>query len=216
MPVRIFDCVIVSSGRDLALLEARMTELADLPVIHVIAESVTDHHGSPKPLHFAESTLWPQWHGRWNHVRVETGELEGDTPKARKDSLREFLAHGVSAGPDDIILHGGIDEIPAPAAVRALLEGEARPPVALQMRWCAYRPGKVHPEPWNGTVAQRWGRAGSFCEMRDSRNALPLIVSAGTRLSMFGEEEQDIHPDGRELREEEVNDTWPRWTQNRI
>lgn len=213
--MRVFDCVLVTASADLDLLEARMTEFADLPVTHVIAEATADHQGRPKPLHFAESELWRDWHGRWTHVRVEAGELPRKDPRARKDALREYLAHGVSAEPGDIILHGGIDEIPGEETVRALLDGRAHVPTGMEMRWCAYTPRKVHPLPWYGTVAQQWRNVGSFAGMRDRKNSLPAVVSAGTRLSMLGEEEQETHPDGHALWACEVDETWPKWVREK-
>ena len=217
--LRIWDAVIVSSKSDLDLLEARFTEYADLPITVVIAEAPVDHQGNPKPLHFAESNLWQDWHGRWNHVRAEAHELpqRGD-PKARKDALRDYLAHGVAAEPDDIVLHGSVDEVPSARTLKALLAGEAHLPVGMEMRWCAYTPHLVHPRPWRGTVAQEWRLTGSFAGMREKRLTLPAIVDAGTRLSMLGEEppEDGMHPDGHALRKTEPDDTWPEWVRARL
>ena len=213
--MRIFDCVIVSSDSDLLLLEARMREFENLDVVHVICEAEISLDGTPKPLHFAESTLWEGWRGKWNHVRVQARELpEGNTPpRERKNALREYLAHGVNANPDDIILHGGIDEIPSEAAVKGLIAKEAVPPVGMEMRWCAYTPNLVHPRPWRGTVAQEWRLVGSFAGMREKRLTLPAIVSAGTRLSMLGKDipEDNRHPDGVILQEKEIDETYPKW-----
>lgn len=209
--MRIFDCVIINHEGDLDLLEARMTEFADLPVVHVIAEANADHQGNEKPLHFAESGLWRDWHGKWNHVRIDASELPDDDPRARKDALREYLAHGIHGEPEDIILHGNVDEIPSEQTVQALMEEKAYTPVGMQMRWCAYRPTLVHPKPWHGTVAQRWKYVGSFSGMRDNRNTLPVIINAGTRLSMLGEQEQERHPDGHMLWEQEIDESWPKW-----
>jgi hypothetical protein len=217
---RVWDAVIVASEADLTLLEARFREFEDLDnVVHVIAESPVDHQGNPKPLHFADTGhadggLWGRWHGRWNHVRVEAHELPQGDPKARKDALREYLAHGVAAEPDDIVLHGAIDELPSERTIKALLAGEAHLPVGMEMRWCAYEPGLVHPRgPWRGTVAQEWRLVGSFVGMRDKRTTLPAIVNAGTRLSMLGEEtpEDGKHPDGHALLKAQVDGTWPKW-----
>jgi hypothetical protein len=210
---RIFDCVMVTQPGDLDLLEARFTEFADLPVVHVVAEAVADHQGNPKPLHFADSPLWGKWRGRWNHVRVEAHELPQGAPRERKDALREYLAHAVTGEPDDIVLHGAIDEIPSARTLEALLNGEAHLPTGMEMRWCAYKPHLVHPLPWRGTVAQEWRLCGSFAGMRERRLTLPAVVNAGTRLSMLGEEapEDGRHPDGHALRETQVDDTWPKW-----
>src|SRR6185312_6219877 len=111
------------------------------------------------------------------------------------------------------VLHGSIDEIPSARTLEALLAGEAHLPVGMEMRWCAYRPGLVHPLPWRGTVAQEWRLVGSFAGMREKRLTLPAVGNAGTRLSMLGEEppESGRHPDGHALRETETDETWPKW-----
>jgi hypothetical protein len=220
---RVFDTVIVASEADLDLLEARFTELADLDVVHVIAEAPVDWQGNPKPLWFWENAYdtdgvpgrFARWHGRWNHVRAEPYELPAQADaKARKDALREYLAHATCAEPDDVILHGGIDEVPAEWAVREIAEeaGTIALPVALEMRWCAYDAGRVHPLPWRGTVAHTWRHVGSFAGLREKRTTLPAVVGAGTRLSMWGQEgDRAVHPDGHALWEAVPDGTWPRW-----
>src|SRR5712664_1895409 len=212
--MRIFDCIMVSSESELPLLEARFREFENLDVVPVICEAAAATGGEPKPLHFAESKLWQDWHGRWNHVRVEARELPLNAPpRERKNALRERMVDGVAAEPDDIVLHGGIDEIPSEKTLRALLGGEAHLPVGMEMRWCAYTAQLVHPRPWRGTVAQEWRLTGSFAGMRERRLTLPAIVDAGTRLSMWGEEvpEDRMHPDGHCLWEAEIDETWPKW-----
>jgi Glycosyltransferase family 17 len=215
--VRIFDCILVCSQGDLDLLEARFAEYQDLDVIHVICEAAVTFDGKPKPLHFAESPLWRRFHGKWNHVRAEAHELPASAPpREQKNALREYLSHGVSADPDDIILHGSPDEIPSEKTLRGLLNREASVPVGMEMRWCAYEPHLVHPLPWRGTVAQEWRLCGSFAGMRERRLTLPAIVNAGTRLSMQNEEvpPDGRHPDGHALRETEIDDTYPRWVRS--
>jgi hypothetical protein len=218
--MRIFDCVMVCAEADLDLLEARFLEYEDIPqVIHVICEAAADHKGNPKRKFFAESRysdrFW-RFHGKWNHVEVEAHELPSDQlPEIRKNALREYLSHGVSADPDDIILHGNIDEIPARWVIAELAEGRIPVPIALEMRWCAYSPQLAHPFPWRGTVAQEWRSCGSFAGMREKRLTLPAIINAGTRLSMLAEEPQEFHPDGYALRETGIDDTYPRWVRER-
>lgn len=213
--LRAWDAIIIASEADLDLLEARFHEYAELPVVHVVAEAPVTYDGKPKPLWFWENRKdrFRPWHGRWNHVRVEPHELPplaNSDAKARKDALREYLAHAVTADPDDIVLHGAIDEIPAAWAVEEILAGKTLLPIGTEMRWCCYRPGLVHPHPWRGTVAQQWKMTGSFAGLREQRTAVPALVNAGTRLSMQGQEEAAVHPDGIALREEQVDESWPR------
>ena len=213
--LRIFDTVLITRRGDLDLLEARFREFEDLPVVHVICEATADLDGSPKPLHFAESSLWQGWHGKWNHVRVEAHEIPANAPpRERKNALREYLAHGVAAEPDEIVMHGNVDEIPAGWAVREIAEeaGTIALPVAFEMRHCAYDAGLVHPAPWRGTVAQTWRMTGSFAGMREKRTTLPAVVGAGTRLSMWGQDgDRSRHPDGHALWQVTPDETWPRW-----
>jgi len=215
---RVWDTVIVTSEADLDLLEARFTEYQDLDVTTVIAETPVDWQGKPKPLWFLDNAYgdrFARWYGRWNHVRAEPWELPPVRAgaKARKDALRDYLAHATCAEPSDVVLHGGVDEIPAERYVREVAEdhGTIHIPVAFEMRHCAYRPHLVHPHPWRGTVAQEWRLVGSFAGMREKRLTLPAVVNSGTRLSMLGEELQERHPDGTALWPADVDETWPRW-----
>ena len=216
--MRVWDTLVVASEADLDLLEARFTEYADLPVTHVIAEAPVDYQGQPKPLWFfdnAYSDRFRPWYGRWNHVKAEAHELpwRGDA-KARKDALRDMLADATCAEPDDVVLHGGVDEIPAEWAVREIAgqAGTIQVPVAFEMRHCVYEAGLVHPRPWRGTVAQAWRLVGSFAGMRERRTTLPAVVGAGTRLSMWGQDgDRAFHPDGHALWHAEPDETWPKW-----
>lgn len=210
--MRIFDCVLVASDTDLDLLEARFREFEDIPrLTHVIAECSAGHDGNPKPLHWEQHRYqrFAPWYGRWTHVQVLPEELPGKPPKERKDALREFLSHGLSGGPGDLILHGGTDEIPRPGAIRYLSENPPDGPVALEMRLCAYRPGLVHPRPWRGTSACLLGEAPGFTWLREQRRQFPAIIHAGTRMTLHGQPPQDRHPDGKILRQVPVDATWP-------
>jgi hypothetical protein len=210
---RIYDLVTVTRERDLGLLEARFTEFAGVDAVHVIAESVTAYDQSPKPLHFYDQRKdrFAQWHGRWNHVRVEASELPCDQgPRERKAALREWLLAALTCGPDDIVLHGGVDEIPSAGVLADL--GRQVLPAVLEMRLCAYTPRLVHPLPWRGTAAaRRKDMPPTLAEMRDMRAALPALVNAGTRLAAIGEPARDRYGDGMLLRAAAPDATWPRW-----
>jgi hypothetical protein len=218
--MRIFDCVLVTGESDLDLLEARFTEFTGIPgLTHVIAECTAGHDGNPKPLHFGTEQnrygRFAPWYGRWTHVQVLPGELPDKPPRERKDALREFLAHGLDGGPGDLILHGSTDEIPRGGAVRHLAENPPEGPVALEMRMCAYRPGLVHPRPWRGTSACRWGEAPGFTWLREQRHQFPAIIHAGTRMALHRQPPQDRYPDGKLLRPVPVDGTWPQLVRER-
>jgi hypothetical protein len=110
---RIFDCVILSHWGELDLLAKRFTAYKDNPdVTHVICECAADLDGNPKPLHFKDSRLAREWHGKWTHIRVEAHEVTGNSREEREASLKEFLLHGFTGGPDDLIMFTGIRDIP--------------------------------------------------------------------------------------------------------
>jgi hypothetical protein len=143
---------------ELEFLEKRFRALEHIPeVTHVIAEAPVDHHGQPKPAHFQEDrdredSRFAPWHGRWTHVLVGAHELPADTPAEREAALRDYLAHGLSGGPGDVILHGPVTEIPDPATVRSLAAGTFTPPVTA-----------------GTTAACRYQDLGTFTELEERR-----------------------------------------------
>jgi hypothetical protein len=221
--MRIFDTVIISEAAELDLLEARFEEYRDIPeVTHVICEAPVTYSGDPKPMHFRDSRLSGEWLGKWNHVRTEAHELPSQGPRIRKDALREQLAHGINGDPQDLVMHGNPDEIPAEWAVQELALGNIGVPVTFRMRWCAYAPSLVHPHPWKGTSVTELRYLGSLSGLREKKDSYPAVLDAGTRLSMLGMHpetrsggdlmaETAYHPDGHALWRVQVNDTWPRW-----
>lgn len=115
--MRIFDCVILSHWGELGLLEKRFRAYQDNPdVTHVICECTASPDGNPKPVHFTGSALAREWHGKWNHIRVEAHEITGTTPEERQSSLREFLLRGFTGEPGDLILFSGIRDTPPVSA----------------------------------------------------------------------------------------------------
>jgi len=211
---RVFDCVILENEGQLDLLEARFREMEDIPeVTHVICEAAADHQGNPKDLYFLDDPRFDEWRGRWNHVAVKADELPSDCDaRGRKSALRDYLAHGFNGDPEDIVMHGNIDEIPAAWMVSRLAHGESELPVTLSMRHCVFRAELVHPEQWAGTAAHQRQHIGSFSGLRRRRKEFPLVISAGTRLSLMGEEPFIWGTDpAAQLQEREINDTWPRY-----
>ena len=118
--MRIFDCVILAGWGELGLLEKRFEAYQENPdVTHVICECAAGTDGNPKPVHFKDSEVAERWHGRWTHVKVEAHEITGHTSAERGECLREYLLHGFSGGPDDLIMFSDIRVIPeTPAGVR--------------------------------------------------------------------------------------------------
>jgi hypothetical protein len=111
--MRIFDCVILAHWGEMNLLESRFRAYEGNPdVTHVICECAADLDGNPKPAVFKDSDLAARWHGRWNHVKVEAHEISGATPGEREHSLREYLLHGFTGGPDDLVMFSDIRNVP--------------------------------------------------------------------------------------------------------
>lgn len=131
---RVFDCLLLDAELD--ALETRFRALEHIPeVTHVIAEAPVTHDGQPKPAHFQEDRQrgdgrFAAWHGRWTHVLVAPHELPDGPPEAREAALRDYLAHGLSGTPGDVILHGPVTDIPDPETVRSLAAGTFEPPAA--------------------------------------------------------------------------------------
>ena len=110
---RIFDCVILAHWGELGLLEKRFQAYQDNPdVTHVVCECAADPDGNPKPAVFKDSEMAARFHGRWNHVKVEAHEVTGSTREERERSLREYLLHGFTGDPDDLIMVSDIRVIP--------------------------------------------------------------------------------------------------------
>ena len=206
---RVFDCVILENEDQLDLLEARFHEFRDIPeVTHVICEAYADYQGNAKPLHFmdARRDRFNSWHGRWNHVAVRADELPPGDARDRKSVLRDWLAQGFNGDPDDIVMHGNIDEIPAMWMASRLARGESEFPVTMSMQHCAGYAGMVLPEQWAGTAAHQRQHIGSFSGLRRRRKEFPLVITAGTRLSGMGTE----YTEGTSLRRE-IDESWPRY-----
>lgn len=165
---------------ELDMLECRLTELEDSPVYrHVLIEAPVDHQGHPKPLHYAGNReRFAPWADRITHV-VARG-LTG-APWDREHAQREAVRLGLEdAGPDDVILHGDVDEIPSAAALKA------GPGWAFEQRLHAFAADWVHPQTWRGTVSRRYGDVATFTALRDERWTLPLLPDGGWHLTWLG------------------------------
>ena len=128
---RVYDLLLVDDELD--ALRRRITSLEEVPgLVHVICEAPVTFKGTPKPLRFWEARdQFAPWRTRWNHVRVEPGEMRARTPEGREAAQREYLLHGFNGEPGDILLWGDIADIPDPDAVTGLACRRAVPPVML-------------------------------------------------------------------------------------
>lgn len=168
----IYDTFMANAEFD--MLECRMTELEAIPdLIHVLVEADVDHQGHDKPCHFA--TNWhrfERWKKRLRIIRagaLPSVEQDPD-PWAREHAQREYVKRGVDdASPDDIVLHGDIDEIPTVPWVWSVANAPTDKFHVAMQRFHCFAVDWLHPQPWPGTVAGRYSRISTFSEMRDIR-----------------------------------------------
>lgn len=237
---RIFDTFM--GNDELDMLELRIVELETIPdLVHVVIEADVDHQDHPKPFHFNENReRFAQWGDRLRIVRATGLPSHADNPDpwAREHAQREHAFTALTdADPDDIVLHGDLDEIPSTLAVR-----NVRPPrfIAFEQRLHCFAVDWQHPHPWKGTVAARLRNIRSFGQMRDTRNIAPSIPNAGWHLSWIGGGEanlrklgsfchpeiagrtlegleadrfmsQGFHVDGQKMQPVDVDRSWPKW-----
>jgi predicted O-methyltransferase YrrM len=235
-------------SRELDILECRLIELEAIRDLrHVLVEAHVDHQDHPKPLFYAENReRFARWADRIVHVVADKlpTAAEAPDPWAREHAQREYVRQGLSessAAPDDIVLHGDVDEVPTAVAARNV---RPRGFVAFDMRCFSMAVDWQHPDRWRGTVASRVGNVRSFGAMRDARNFAPALPNAGWHLGWLGGREANLaklgsfchpeiaertqagleadrfyvegwHVDMRKLKPVDVDQTWPRWIAER-
>lgn len=166
----IFDTFMFSAELD--MLECRLVELERVPnLVHVAVEADVDHQGHPKPYHLTDNLeRFARWGDRLRVVQatgLPTVE-ENPDPWCREHAQREHVREGLTdAAPDDVILHGDVDEIPT-VAFAANANPGAGFAIAIQ-RFHPFAVDWLHPMPWPGTVAGRFRSVTSFSKMRDVR-----------------------------------------------
>lgn len=188
----------VMFNREFEILEARLLELENVPsLVTVCVEADVDHQDHPKPFHLTENLgRFDAWRDRLVVVRA-TGlptAVEAPDPWAREMAQREHAIKALAAlelAPDDVILHGDVDEIPTVLAVRNV---KPRGMVAFEQRGHFWAVDWLWPQPWRGTVATTVRGFMSFNAMRNSRNTARSIPEAGWHLSWL--------PQGEETSEE--------------
>jgi hypothetical protein len=220
------------------MLEARLVELERIPdLVHVIVEADATHgDGSPKPYRYPDqASRFARWADRIRYIQA-TGLPDTPDPWDREHAQREWCAEGVTdAQPDDIILHGDVDEIPTDLAARYV---QPRGIVVFQQRMHPFAVDWFHPDPWQGTTACRYRDLTTFSALRDARFTAAPLPDAGWHFSWVGDPgarvrkinsfchpeirgtwephledcwASGLHVDGTPLRAVTVDHTWPRW-----
>lgn len=182
-----WDVVMVNDEMD--VLEMRLTELQEIPDLrHVLIEADLDHQGHPKPLHYLENKeRFAAWEHRIEHVYADglpTAEQNPD-PWSREHGQREYAWRGLAeASPDDIVLHGDLDEIPRVSTAMYDPEGTV---TGTEMRDHTFAIDWLGPEWFRGTVITRLRNVRSFTELRYMRNVrTPVIMDAGWHMTCLG------------------------------
>lgn len=240
--MRRFDCFMF--GTEFDILECRLTELQDVPgLTHVIVEAdVTHGHNTPKPYLLTEAMEETDRFDRWAdriHIVRATGLPEEHDAWSREHAQREWFREGLTelnAQPDDIVMQSDADEIPTVLAATFV---NPRGFVVFEQRLHCFAVDWLHPEPWRGTVAGRYGDIKSFAAMRDARLTAPIVLpEAGWHCSWLGGEEvadrkmrsfchpeiepqwtgklgncwrTGMHVDGTQQSPVTVDESWPRW-----
>lgn len=173
---------------ELDVLEMRLTELQEIENLrHVLVESEINHQGRPKPLYYAENEeRFSAWSDRIVHViavNLPTAEQNPD-PWSREHGQRECVRKGLEeALPDDIVLHGDLDEIPrAEAAVADPGPGI----IGTDMRDHTWAVDWLGPGWFRGTVITRVRNVQSFVTLRYMRNSVPRLPDAGWHMTGLG------------------------------
>ena len=183
---RIWDTLIFGTESDLDLLECRLTELDDHAWRFVIAEAGIDHQGHAKPFWLKDNwERFSPWHDRIVWVdATESMQAVPPPPErgtywpletAHRDALRVAL-NGVE--PDDLVLHGDVDEIPKGELLAAGTVTGCQHHVYC-IEWLCIG--------WTGTVCLRAADApASPRAMRNLMGSLPRVNEGGWHLSWFG------------------------------
>lgn len=228
-------------NNELDILECRLTELEDVPdLVHVLVEADVTHGGNtPKPLHYQTNReRFARWADRIHAVTATNLPTDVDA-WSREHAQREWVWQGLgelNADPDDIVLHGDVDEIPTVLAVSMV---RPRGFVVMEQRLHCFAVDWLHSQPWRGTVAARVSDVRQFAAMRDARLTAPVVLpDAGWHLSWLGGEEiadakmrafchpeiipewqgrlgecyrDGVHVDGTKMAAVTVDESWPRW-----
>lgn len=240
---RVWDSFMVNDELD--MLECRISELETVPdLVHVAVEADVDHQDHPKPYVLSENLdRFAPWKDRLVVVRATDLPTAADAPNpwAREHAQREWTRAALEvANPDDVVLHGDLDEIPTALVTRNIVHMQPNRAFAFEQKLYSFALDWFHPEPWYGTVAARIKGITSFGAMRDFRNTIPALPNAGWHFSWMGGREQTLkkldsfchpeiagrtragieedlwmsqgfHVDGTKMLPVDVDETYPKW-----
>lgn len=166
------------------VLQMRLEELDPIVDWFVLVEAPLTFMGEPKPLHFQERRdRVARWLPKIRHVIAD--DLDAPPGWGREHGTREYCGRGLwDAKPDDLVLHGDVDEIPSHAAIHTALD--LRTPVAFEQRMFQYAVDWFDPERWRGTIAGAYSKLDGFQAWRGARNSLSWIAGGGMHFTKLG------------------------------
>lgn len=174
---------------ELDLLEMRLEQLGGVVDVFVICEAGLTHgRCEPKPYHFAENVArYEKWAHKIVYLRMPDELVpRGVNPWPRELFQRNYIAHGLAgARPDDLILHGDVDEIPDPGKL-ALAAGRTERMAVFEQSMTHFAVDWLDPELWRGTVAARARTVNHVARLWELRSTLPRIHEGGWHFSKLG------------------------------
>jgi beta-1,4-mannosyl-glycoprotein beta-1,4-N-acetylglucosaminyltransferase len=203
-------------GGEADMLECRLTEMSPCIDRFVIVEADVTHGGNtPKPYRFLEQQdRFAPWMDRIVYVQA-TDLPDLEDAWSRELAQREWVWEGlrrIDAQPDDIVLHGDVDEIPTVLAASMV---RPRGAVVFNQRFHPFAVDWVHPRTgdrgfWDGTVAVRVKDIDKFADVRNARLAVqtPGIPDAGWHLSWVSDGIAQKEAKIRAFCHTEIRPTW--------
>lgn len=205
--IKVFDCFTFFNELD--LLEFRLKLLDNYVDTFVICESNYTHSGKLKPYYFHENKeRYKKWEHKIVYLPLEQSiedlkfnQVNYYTPTdgswILENQQRMSLSYCAEmVGDSDVVLLGDLDEIPNPEAVFVLRSGGMLNPavhsaVSLSMLFHYYYMNcqmEGYDRNWNGTVActGKYFKEKGPQRLRDDRNHLPVLPSAGWHFSYLG------------------------------
>ncbi len=187
----IFDCFTFFNEFD--ILDVRLHEMASVVDRFVIVEATRTFQGAPKPLHFeANKARYSAFADKIIHVVVDMPESpETKFPSTsvawrREYYQREQIARGiVSAGKDDLIIVGDVDEIISAGKLREALARRRKHDLTIFTMpvFNAYYNRRVKEQVW--LLGPRMVEAGDFKSAQVVRNTR-LLASKRLKGSPIG------------------------------
>lgn len=180
---------------ELDMLECHLEALEDVVDWFVISEAtVSFGMCQPKQLFYPQAAdgRFRRWRDKIRYLPVpaEVMPMGGD-PWAREFAQRDYCINGLAdAKPDDLVLHGDVDEIPS---VGGLLVAAQQPGMCvMRQRLTHFAVDWLDPAPWNGTVVARRKDVGGIQQMRDMRGYVPAVEGGGISMSKLGTITQQV------------------------